>query len=294
MTERQPFPGRPNNLGSSTGGTGPSGAADQGRQKAEDLASQAQEKVGEAAEQAKQQATSRLAGQKTAAADSLGSMAEAVRRTSSQLHQQDQGMMADYADSAADQLERLSAYLRETDVEGMVYEVERYARRQPAVFMGGAMLLGFLGARFLKSGSGRREMEHGYYPGSGRGANLPTRYPSPYGAGYRPASGQGSYGSSPSRPTGGDVGSTGRSTMPGETSPRTMGEVPGGLTPGMGTGFGSPATPRPAPGSGTLGTGTPGTPSGGMTPGTFEPSTKPPQRGPDQGGTPSSGGSGGR
>ena len=33
----------------------------------------------------------------------------------------------------------------------MVTQVEQYARRQPAIFLGGAFALGLLGARFLKS-----------------------------------------------------------------------------------------------------------------------------------------------
>jgi hypothetical protein len=66
----------------------------------------------------------------------------------------DQGQQAavpQYLSSAADQVDRLSHYLRSTDLRQMAEGVERFARRQPAIFIGGAFALGLLGARFLKS-----------------------------------------------------------------------------------------------------------------------------------------------
>ena len=47
--------------------------------------------------------------------------------------------------------------MREKDVQAIVRDVERYAREQPALFLGGAFVLGLLGARFLKSTANREE-----------------------------------------------------------------------------------------------------------------------------------------
>jgi len=116
---------------------------------------QARQKVGQVTDQAKQQATSRLSDQKQRASEGLGSMAHALRQTGQRLREQDQGTVAQYTDQAADQIEHFSGFLRNRDVNELVGEVERFARRQPALFLGGAFTLGLLGARFLKSSSDR-------------------------------------------------------------------------------------------------------------------------------------------
>ena len=53
-------------------------------------------------------------------------------------------------------------YLRGKDFDRMVDDLEGFARRQPALFLGGAFMLGLLAARFLKSGNPR-----GYGSGDG-------------------------------------------------------------------------------------------------------------------------------
>ena len=96
---------------------------------------------------------SSLDAQKSKAAEGLGSVAQALRQTSDQLRDKDQGPLHQYVASAADQVERFSGYLRSKNVNEMVSEIEQFARRQPALFLGGAFMLGLLGARFLKSSS---------------------------------------------------------------------------------------------------------------------------------------------
>ena len=63
------------------------------------------------------------------------------------------GSMARMAEHAADGLERLSGKLGSKDLNGLVRDVESFARSQPAVFLGMAVAAGFLTARFLKSSS---------------------------------------------------------------------------------------------------------------------------------------------
>lgn len=117
--------------------------------------SQTKEKAGEIAGQVTQQATSRLDEHKSQAAGSLGSVAEALRQSSQQLRDQDQGVVGQYAgqygETIANQVERISTFLQEKDTKEIVQEVESFARREPALFIGGAFLLGLLGARLLKS-----------------------------------------------------------------------------------------------------------------------------------------------
>jgi len=85
------------------------------------------------------------------AASGLGSVAEALRHTGENM--QDKGP-AEYVARAADQIDRVSSYFENTSFDQMVGQVENFARREPAIFIGGSFVLGLLGARFLKSSSG--------------------------------------------------------------------------------------------------------------------------------------------
>jgi hypothetical protein len=117
--------------------------------------------TGNAAEQVKEKATSRLDQQKQTLVEGLGSVADGIRQMGENLGQTEQGgivaLTARYGDSLAGRLERFSGYLNEREVGDLVYEIEDYARRNSTYFVGGAFLLGLLGARFLKSSTPRRE-----------------------------------------------------------------------------------------------------------------------------------------
>jgi uncharacterized protein YjbJ (UPF0337 family) len=128
------------------------------------VADQAQHAAGQVVDQARQQVSSRLAGQKERAAEGLTSVAHALRQTSQQLREQDQQAVTGYIESAASQVERVSNYLKHNDLGGLIEDVEQFARRQPALFLGGTFVLGLLGARFLKSS--RPTTRVGGYPGS--------------------------------------------------------------------------------------------------------------------------------
>lgn len=112
---------------------------------------QVQQKAGEVAAKAQDQVASQIATRKDSAAQSLSGVASALRQTGQQLSGQDQMGVTGYIEQAADQIERLSGYLQHNDLGHLVGDVERFARRQPALFLGGAFLAGLLGARFLKS-----------------------------------------------------------------------------------------------------------------------------------------------
>ena len=99
----------------------------------------------------KDTAAAQLSSQKTRATDTLGSVAAAIRQSSQPLRDNNQAMLADYAGKAADQLEQFSARLRERDLTELMDDVNRFARRQPALFVGAAFAVGALAARFLKS-----------------------------------------------------------------------------------------------------------------------------------------------
>lgn len=113
---------------------------------------QAKETISSVASKAGNTVATRLDKQKEKAAQGLGSVAQALRQTGEQLRAQNQEVPVDeYVATAADQIERFSGYVRSKSVREMVGGVEQFARRQPGLFLGGALVLGLLGARFLKS-----------------------------------------------------------------------------------------------------------------------------------------------
>jgi hypothetical protein len=122
---------------------------------------QVKEKAGEIAQRAQEQAKSTLNSQKTNAAQDLGTVAEVFRETGQQLREREHYAMADtvaqYTEKLADQVDHFSQQLRNKDIEELIYDVGNMARRQPALFLGGAFAAGILVARFLKSSSRRQE-----------------------------------------------------------------------------------------------------------------------------------------
>jgi hypothetical protein len=106
--------------------------------------------------QVRERATSQLSTQKDRATDGLGSIAQAVRQTTGKLREEQQDTMAQYVEKAADQIERLSNSLRDKDVNELLQDAQRFARQQPALFIGGSFAVGLLAARFLKSSSDAR------------------------------------------------------------------------------------------------------------------------------------------
>jgi hypothetical protein len=99
-----------------------------------------------------------LGDQQQAAASGLGQFAGALRKAAREMgHGAEQAPMSRAIESAADGLERFSSSLRERDLDGLVRDVESFARRQPLVFFGAAVAAGFLAMRFMKATSPRNE-----------------------------------------------------------------------------------------------------------------------------------------
>jgi hypothetical protein len=83
----------------------------------------------------------------------LDGVARALRNASSSL---EQDPMSATVRRVAERLEGVSRTLGERDLSGVLHDAEEYARREPAVFVGGAFALGFALSRFLKASSDRR------------------------------------------------------------------------------------------------------------------------------------------
>ena len=119
----------------------------------QDASQAAKDQAGEMWNSAKQSARSTLNEQQKSAASGIGEFAGALRNAAKQIDGGQNPATARLATQAADALERMSSTLRSKDLDSMLRETERFARAQPALFIGAAALAGFLAVRFLKSSS---------------------------------------------------------------------------------------------------------------------------------------------
>jgi len=106
-------------------------------------------------EQAKQTATSQITMRKDQAAQGLSTVSSSMRQMGDNLRQNEQTSgYAQYVDQAAEHVDRFAGYLQNRDPRQIMYDAENWARRNPALLLGGAFALGLLASRFLKSGMG--------------------------------------------------------------------------------------------------------------------------------------------
>jgi len=117
--------------------------------------------------QVRDKAASQLNEQKARATDSLGNVAQAVRQSTQHLREQQYDTVAQFVERAADQIERFSNHLRERDLNDLVAEAQRFARQQPAVFIGSSFAAGMLAARFIKASRPTRSFDDQGYSGYG-------------------------------------------------------------------------------------------------------------------------------
>ena len=108
----------------------------------------------------KSNTTAKLEEQKSTLSTGLMTVADNIRQLGSNLSDAQANdpltrFAANYSETAAEKLRGAADYFNSHDIETMYRDVEGLARRNPAVFVGGAFALGFLAARFLKSSSPR-------------------------------------------------------------------------------------------------------------------------------------------
>lgn len=122
---------------------------------AQNLVDQVQDTAGQATAQARETALSLLNNQKGYVTANLDALADALRQASAQLRGSEGGaLFAGYLDTAATRVQGVSGHLDAHEVSDLYADLESYARRQPAVFLGGMFAAGALVARFLRSTGG--------------------------------------------------------------------------------------------------------------------------------------------
>ena len=129
--------------------------------KAQEVVSQAKEQVQQKTEEVKGSAMERVRDQLDSQSTRLGEQvtpfAQALRETGTHLQEDGQSSGAKAAKGAADQAERLASYLKESDSDRILGDVEDFARRRPWMACAVGFATGFVAARFLKASAARRE-----------------------------------------------------------------------------------------------------------------------------------------
>ena len=86
----------------------------------------------------------------SAASGVLGGIAEVIRSASHELGNENE-TLASFVDLASDEMRRFADQLRQRGAADLIDDVGQFARRRPALFIGGAFLVGLGLARFIKS-----------------------------------------------------------------------------------------------------------------------------------------------
>lgn len=131
-------------------------SVDAAKETAKGIYDQAKSTVGQAYGAATKRATEVLDEQKGTLAGGLTSVADSIKQVGENLSSTDEQnkiteTAAKYTNTLAEQIENISGYFERKEVREMVSDVESFARKYPAYFIGGALAVGFLAARFLKS-----------------------------------------------------------------------------------------------------------------------------------------------
>jgi hypothetical protein len=129
------------------------------------IVEQAKETASTVAERAREGVSHQLDVRKDRAVGTMTDVADMIRETSGKL--KDAGPLPDLAERAADGIERVARMVESRDLKDVVRSVETFARREPALFLGGALALGLAAGRFLKSST----PEPSYGSGSSRGGS---------------------------------------------------------------------------------------------------------------------------
>jgi hypothetical protein len=136
------------------------------------------------ANQAREQVNTQFDTRKDKAVETMGNVATAIRETSDKL--KGVGPLGDVAGRAADSIDHVAEFFEGKQIGDVVRDVERFARREPALFLGAAFAIGLIGGRFLKSSAPQRASQRGY---DREGGMEYDRYEEAYGSSF----GGGSY-----------------------------------------------------------------------------------------------------
>jgi hypothetical protein len=171
--------------------TGPP-ATQQGSSAAQEKAGQVGESMHEAAGQAQEKATEvtgkaqgmlhdQVDQRSTQAGEKVAETADDLRSVGEELRKQGKEGPAKLADRAAERSEQLGSYLRQSNSDKLLADVEDVGRRQPLAVLAGGLVVGIAAARFMKASSRGRYQSRTSSRGPSQqlGTPIPSRPPEP-------------------------------------------------------------------------------------------------------------------
>jgi hypothetical protein len=185
------------------------GAADDVAREAQEVGRTVRDEAASLAGAAKHELKTQAESGKDQIADRLSSVADRLHRSADDLRG-DEAWLADMLDEGVRQLGGLADGLKRRDLGSLVGSIETFARRQPALFAGASVALGFAAARLAKAsaernrGSYQGRAETGF-PGGSYGGGAEYSGASSSGATSSGGSGMGAHGAA----TGGMSGTGG-------------------------------------------------------------------------------------
>ncbi|CUH38953.1 hypothetical protein JSE7799_01672 [Jannaschia seosinensis] len=201
-------------------------AADEATERAKSATGKAKEAAQAEAqhltEKARAMAEEQVEGIKNQATSRIDETADHIRNAGHEFG--DDSYQAQAADYLASNLSQAADFIREQDLGTLSDDVSEFARRNPALFLGGAALAGFALARMIKATDRDGQYRYDYDNIPARRAPVPApRHEAPYEP--RPAPTTGATGTAP-RPTGaagstggvGSAGTVGTPAKPGGTT----------------------------------------------------------------------------
>ncbi len=116
-----------------------------------ETAQQLKDKVTHVSQDLKDRTQTVVEDGKSRVTSSLDGIASALGKTTEGLQSTDLGQLAPYGERLQTLTQSFSDYLKDAKAGDLLHDAEALARRQPALFLGGAFALGLIAARFLKS-----------------------------------------------------------------------------------------------------------------------------------------------
>jgi hypothetical protein len=131
-------------------------AADQAKEKAQQAGEQVKQQAQQAGEQAKSRVRDEVDRRSTDAGEQATSVADAIRQASQHLREQGKDQAAKPMDQAAQRVESAGQWLRDSDGDRILRDVEDFGRRNPLAVAAGGLAIGFALSRLLKASSSNR------------------------------------------------------------------------------------------------------------------------------------------
>jgi hypothetical protein len=134
-----------------TGAVSAGAIIDEVKTAAREVRDGALDQVHELRDDMSERATGTVNEKKSALADSLGSIVNALRAAEKALRDDGQESLAAYSSNLATYVDRSTGYIRDNDMNGLMTDLQKVGRENSGMFMGGTFVAGAALGRFLRA-----------------------------------------------------------------------------------------------------------------------------------------------